>query len=197
MPSVKDHVECPHPQGPQCDLLSSECDWKKAESDWPGALESGTLLSQTIKILYRFNLVFWSSANPLPSDKLSLNTATQAISHIQTQRACEVHQAGYKLNHKSKRSTFKNNNKANKANNDDLSDEIKGHCDHQIAMPSILFVVPELSCRRGQPWFLLQDCQWLRLRICLYLEEQVGGLVLNQVSALWLPSRCILSGWND
>lgn len=60
------------------------------------------------------------------------------LSHIETKRTRNAQQAGYKLSRKSKLSTFKNNNKDNKANNYNLPGEIKGHCDHQIAIPAIL-----------------------------------------------------------
>lgn len=43
----------------------------------------------------------------------------------------------YKWSHKSKPGTFKNNN-MNKVDNDNLSGDIKGHCDHQNPMPTIL-----------------------------------------------------------
>lgn len=60
------------------------------------------------------------------------------LSHIQLKSTWNVQQARHKLSRKSKLSTFKNNNKDNKANNFNLSSEMKGHCDHQIATPNIL-----------------------------------------------------------
>lgn len=62
-------------------------------------------------------------------------------------------------------------------------------------------VSPEPRCRQAPtPAFTClpsSDCQWLRLQICLYLEEQVCGSVLNQVGALPVSSWCISYSWND
>lgn len=63
------------------------------------------------------------------------------------------------------------------------------------------FATPEPGCRQAPVPALTclpsSDCQWFRLQICLYLEEQVCGSVLNQVSTLLASSWCISYSWND
>lgn len=71
---------------------------------------------------------------------------------------------------------------------------VRGHGDHCSAVPNTQGLLgsciwklwarleqapaPDFTC------LFFSECQWLRLQICLYLEEQVGGPVLSQLSAL-------------
>lgn len=120
-----------------------------------------------------------------------------------------MQQAGYRPSHKNKLSTFKNNNKDNKANYYPSS-EIKGHCDHQITIPNILpgILLPWPSCiceRRARlqaspsPSSHLLTLQWLPMAQVanLFIFRRTGvWLVLNQV-ALLASSWCIAYSWND
>lgn len=147
-----------------------------------------------MKLHYRFNLVFWSAADNFPLDKLSPNVAAWQLSHIQIKRTWSIQECtGYKLSHKSKLSAFKNNNKDNKANNDNLSGEIKGHCDLQIAMTNIL---PGISLSSSlciwksrarlqagtSPSFHLLTLQRLPM-------AQVANLFIFRRTGVWLSSK--------
>lgn len=84
IPLLKDNVE--HFQGPQYDFFLSEQEWKhhsnKEQSHTLNSQEFQSLeqycLQRTMKLHYRFNLVFWSAADNFPLDKLSPNVATLA-----------------------------------------------------------------------------------------------------------------------
>ena len=112
---------------------------------------------------------------------------------MQIKRTWSIQEAGYKLSHKSKLSTFKNNSKDNKANNDNLSGELKGHCDLQIAMTNILpgITLSSSLCiwksrarlQAGtSPSFQLLTLQRLPM-------AQVANLFIFRRTGVWLSSK--------